>query len=62
VKHDVGFAIVPCCVFALDGTSYSRQGWLDHLASLAPGCRTHRLPIAGANVVVWRPSTGSARR
>ncbi|HZC26859.1 MAG TPA: hypothetical protein VE287_07535 [Actinopolymorphaceae bacterium] len=59
VKHGLGFAIVPCCVFALDGTSYSYQDWLAYLASLAPGCRTSTLPITGANVVLWRTSTGS---
>lgn len=61
VKHGLGFAIVPCCVFALDGTSYSCQGWLDYLASLAPGCRTDALPMSGANIVLWRPSTVPAR-
>lgn len=57
VKYGLGFAIVPCCVFALDGTPYSAKGWIDYLASLAPGCRTSALPIAGANVVLWRPAT-----
>ena len=57
VAHGVDFAVVPCCVFAMDGTKYSSQGWLDYLASLAPGTRTGRLPIEGANTVLWRSGT-----
>jgi hypothetical protein len=54
VTHDIDFAIVPCCVFPLDGVKRSRREWLDHLMSLAPGIRTAELPITGANVILWR--------
>jgi hypothetical protein len=52
--YDLDFAVVPCCVFPLDGRAYSRQGWIDYLATLAPGTRVDQLPITGANAVVWR--------
>jgi Ser/Thr protein kinase RdoA (MazF antagonist) len=53
VAHGADFAVVPCCVFPLDGIRRSRAGWLTHLASLAPGARVSALPIGGANVVLW---------
>ncbi|MFC1601159.1 methyltransferase [Candidatus Sumerlaeota bacterium] len=54
VEQHKAFAIVPCCVFSLDGVKRSREGWVDYLASLAPGATTDTLPIDGANKVVWR--------
>jgi hypothetical protein len=48
------FAVVPCCVFAIDGRRYTREEWLDYLAALAPGIRRDELPITGARTVVWR--------
>ncbi|MEQ7125165.1 hypothetical protein ABN034_11650 [Actinopolymorpha sp. B11F2] len=54
VAYDLDFAVVPCCVFPMDGRTYTAQGWLEHLATLAPGSRIARLPISGANAVVWR--------
>jgi hypothetical protein len=54
VKHGRAFAVVPCCVFPLDGVKRSRQDWQDYLASLAPGTKTATLPINGANVVLYR--------
>jgi hypothetical protein len=53
VAQGVDFAVVPCCVFPLDGVRRSRAAWLAHLASLAPGARVSALPIAGANAVLW---------
>ena|SRR5947209_12733827 len=52
VRHDVDFAIVPCCVFPLDGVKRSKREWLDYLMSLAPDIRTAELPIAGDNVIL----------
>lgn len=54
ISHNVDFAIVPCCVFPLDGIKRSRQEWVAYLASLAPGTQVAKLPISGANVVLWR--------
>ena len=53
VAHGVDFAVVPCCVFPLDGIRRSRAAWLAHLTSLAPGARVTTLPIGGANDVLW---------
>lgn len=54
LDHGLDFAIVPCCVFPLDGARRSREGWIDYLASLSPGILRTSLPIQGANVVLWR--------
>jgi hypothetical protein len=54
VAQGVDFAVVPCCVFPLDGLRRSRAAWLAHLVSLAPGARVSALPMGGANVVLWR--------
>jgi hypothetical protein len=56
VAQGVDFAVVPCCVFPLEGLRRSRTAWLTHLASLAPGVQVSVLPIGGANVVLWRRS------
>ena len=61
VNAGIDFAVVPCCVFPLDGRHYSYDGWLAHLAGLAPGTRIARLPIAGANTVLWRGPAVSPR-
>ena len=53
VAHGIDFAVVPCCVFPLDGIKRSREAWLTHLASLAPGAQLTTLPIEGANTVLW---------
>src|SRR5919198_2741821 len=53
VAQGVDFAVVPCCVFPLDGIRRSRAAWLAHLAFLAPGVRVSALPIGGANAVLW---------
>jgi hypothetical protein len=61
VAQGVDFAVVPCCVFPLDGVPRSRAAWVTHLAALAPGARASVLPMGGANVVLWR-RVGSRRR
>jgi hypothetical protein len=53
VAQGIDFAVVPCCVFPLDGVRRSRAAWLTHLESLAPGARVGELPIEGANGVLW---------
>jgi hypothetical protein len=52
--HGKDFAVVPCCVFPLDGVRRSREGWLAYLASLSPEIRRAELPVQGANVVLYR--------
>lgn len=55
IKHGKSFAVVPCCVFPIDGVKRSREEWLKHLSSLAPDVATATLPMDGANVVLyWR--------
>ncbi len=57
------FAIVPCCVFPIDGAKRSKGGWREYLTSLSTDITTARLPIDGANVVLYRkvkPSTQAA--
>lgn len=54
LAHGADFAVVPCCVFPLDGVRRTRAEWVEYLASLAPGIRRAELPITGANVVLWR--------
>ena len=56
----VDFAIVPCCVFPLDQTRYTREGWVSYLVSLAPGIQCARLPIRGANLAIF--SKGSVEQ
>ncbi len=56
----VDFAIVPCCVFPLDQTRYTREGWVSYLVSLAPGIQSSRLPIRGANLAIF--SKGSVEQ
>ena len=60
VAQETDFAVVPCCVFPLDGIRRSRAAWLAHLASLAPGVRVSALPIEGANTVLWWRATPHA--
>ena len=64
VAQGVDFAVVPCCVFPLDGVRRSREAWVDHLASLTPGVRMSALPIEGANTVLWWrvPLMGTKRK
>jgi hypothetical protein len=54
VEFDLDFAIVPCCVFSMDGARRSRDEWSRYLASLAPGIQTAQLPMSGSNGVLWR--------
>lgn len=59
IAHGIDFAVVPCCVFPLDGTKRSQAEWLRYLASLEPGIVQTELPIVGANVVLWKRSHDS---
>ena len=54
IKHSKSFAIVPCCVLAIDGISRSQEGWTEYLSSLAPDVARATLPMDGANVVLYR--------
>ena len=54
IEHDRDFAIVPCCVYPMDGKRRSSEEWILYLASLGSGIRTTHLPISGANIVLWR--------
>ena len=56
LAYGIDFAIVPCCVFPLDGIKRSQTEWLHYLASLAPDIHAGELPITGANVVLWKRS------
>lgn len=53
LEGGVDFAVVPCCVFPVDQTRYTQEGWVDYLVTLAPGTQRARLPIRGANLVVF---------
>jgi hypothetical protein len=53
VASGVDFAIVPCCVFPIGRTRYTQDGWVNYLTSLAPGSHRARLPISGANMVIY---------
>ena len=48
------FAIVPCCVFPIDGVKRNQERWRDYLTSLSTDIITTKLPIDGANVVLYR--------
>lgn len=54
IRHGKDFAIVPCCVFPIDGVKRSRKNWREYLISLSPDISTARLPIEGDNTVVYR--------
>ncbi|MFC1679271.1 hypothetical protein ACFL2T_03570 [Elusimicrobiota bacterium] len=54
IKHDKDFAIVPCCVFPLDGVRRSKEDWREYLASLSPETEIATLPFNGSNVVLYR--------
>jgi len=60
LESDLDFAIVPCCVFPMDGIRRSREEWPFYLASLAPGIEMVDLPMDGANTVLWRRSEAAA--
>ena len=53
------FAIVPCCVFPIDGVKRSQQCWFEYLASLSADIDTAELPIEGANLVLYRRAAKS---
>ena len=60
LRHDIPFAVVPCCVFAhLDPrrpTTY--EGFLEHLASKNDGVKRTRLNFRGRDTVLfWKGSS-----
>ncbi len=61
IEYDLDFAIVPCCVYPMDGKRRSSEEWIFYLASLGSGIRTGHLPISGANTVLWRKCASAAR-
>ena len=52
------FAVIPCCVFPIDGIKRSHDDWRDYLTTIAPLTQTAYLPIEGDDVVLYR--TGSS--
>jgi hypothetical protein len=54
IEYDMDFAIVPCCVYPMDGKRRSSEEWILYLSSLGPGIQTAYLPISGANTVLWK--------
>jgi hypothetical protein len=59
IKGGKSFAVVPCCVFPVDGVRRSREEWLKHLSMLVPGIAEATLPMDGANVVLYWRANGS---
>jgi hypothetical protein len=57
IAYNLSFAIVPCCVHPLDGIKRSSREWLDYLACVTSDIQIAKLPISGANVVLWRHVT-----
>ena len=53
VQHGIDFAIVPCCVFPLDGIKRDWLQWLKYLHTLAPYAHLSKLAMMGANDVLW---------
>jgi len=47
------FAIVPCCVFPLDGRPRSFGAWIDHLRGKSLAIRSAFLPFSGRNRVLY---------
>jgi len=62
LECDLDFAIVPCCVYPMDGQRRSSEEWISYLASLSSGIKTTCLPISGANTVLWRKCGKSGRQ
>jgi len=54
LELDKPFAIVPCCVFPIDGIKRTQADWFDYLRTLAPDIATAELPVNGANTVLYR--------
>ena len=47
------FAVVPCCVFPLDGSRMSFGEWVTYLASKHPNIQSTFLNFAGKNRVLY---------
>jgi hypothetical protein len=58
MDHHLDFAIVPCCVYPVDGQQMSSEAWISYLSSLGTDIRTTALPFPGANTVLWRKAGG----
>lgn len=54
IKYNKEFAVVPCCVFPIDGVKRSKENWRDYLISLSKDIVTTTLPIRGENLVLYR--------
>lgn len=54
LELDKDFAVVPCCVFPMDGIRRSQEDWRGYLASLSADMQTATLPIGGDNLVLYR--------
>jgi|TARA_Y100000310_G_scaffold274578_3_gene290664 hypothetical protein len=62
LKLGKDFAVIPCCVFPIDGAKHSQEDWRAYLASLSADMRTATLPIDGANTVLYRCTAASIHR
>ena len=56
------FAVVPCCSFPIDGVRRSTESWREYLASLSSEIVTTRLPVDGANTVLYRRAPRASSR
>ena len=54
IRLEKNFAVVPCCVFPIDGVKRSEEKWVEHLMSLSDDIQMAKLPIGGANRVLYR--------
>jgi hypothetical protein len=54
IRLEKNFAVVPCCVFPIDGIKRSQEKWVEHLMSLSDDIQEAQLPIEGANRVLYR--------
>lgn len=53
IRHQKPFAVVPCCVFPLDGASLSFEEWCEHLMRKSPVIKSSFLPVVGKNRVLY---------
>jgi hypothetical protein len=54
VEFDKDFAVVPCCVFPIDGLKRSVEEWHEYLTSFSPDIVSTELPVNGANTILYR--------
>lgn len=55
------FAVVPCCVFPIDGVKRSKDAWFEYLRNLCPGTQAANLPCEGDSLVFYRLSEHLAK-